>query len=399
MVQESKVNSTKGKTSQSGRSMVEMLGVLAIVGVLSVGGINAYSTAMKKHKANELLKQASMHAVEVSSQIMNDKEPTGLSDFGTGLKIRLDTVGMVGQTTFKLILSDVDGDVCEQLKSMKGGMVRDATCDDTTATLTYYKNLATNDVEGAKSPTGEKEDLACKDVECEEGLTCFHGECKCSNGVSKCGEECCDEGYTCSRDEGGNAYGCVAVTDDSECLSNADCGENEYCKITATRDEELLSCYTDMKGVCTSNTDILYPAEIGIGDIEGLSEERRLMINNSFGSTTKMSWWAAANWCASHGRSLFYKDDFDCKRLSGYVDTEAGYCCLEDKDCNLDPVDQSITLKAFSVAYAEHSHKRVWIGSVRNSCSAFGVYMPTGVTGTIDDSALSNKIMYRALCK
>ncbi|MBQ2811478.1 MAG: type II secretion system protein [Alphaproteobacteria bacterium] len=35
---------------QSGRSMVEMLGVLAIIGVLSVGGIAGYSKAMFKHK-------------------------------------------------------------------------------------------------------------------------------------------------------------------------------------------------------------------------------------------------------------------------------------------------------------------------------------------------------------
>ena len=31
------------KTSDSGRSMIEMLGVLAIIGVLSVGGIAGYS--------------------------------------------------------------------------------------------------------------------------------------------------------------------------------------------------------------------------------------------------------------------------------------------------------------------------------------------------------------------
>ena len=39
------------KRSQKGRSMVEMLGVLAIVGVLSVGGVYGYGVAMKKHKA------------------------------------------------------------------------------------------------------------------------------------------------------------------------------------------------------------------------------------------------------------------------------------------------------------------------------------------------------------
>jgi len=41
--------------NESGRSMVEMLGVLAIIGVLSVGGIAGYKMAMDKNKANEIL--------------------------------------------------------------------------------------------------------------------------------------------------------------------------------------------------------------------------------------------------------------------------------------------------------------------------------------------------------
>ena len=40
-------------TTQSGRSMVEMLGVLAIIGVLSVGAIAGYSKAMMKYKLNK----------------------------------------------------------------------------------------------------------------------------------------------------------------------------------------------------------------------------------------------------------------------------------------------------------------------------------------------------------
>ena len=39
--------------TQSGRSMVEMLGVLAIIGVLSVGAIAGYSKAMMKYKLNK----------------------------------------------------------------------------------------------------------------------------------------------------------------------------------------------------------------------------------------------------------------------------------------------------------------------------------------------------------
>ncbi len=38
---------------QRGRSMIEMLGVLAIIGVLSVGGVAGYSKAMMKWKINK----------------------------------------------------------------------------------------------------------------------------------------------------------------------------------------------------------------------------------------------------------------------------------------------------------------------------------------------------------
>ncbi|MCP4393784.1 MAG: hypothetical protein GY804_05895 [Alphaproteobacteria bacterium] len=41
-----------GNAGQSGRSMIEMLGVLAIVGVLSVGALAGYSMAMERYHAN-----------------------------------------------------------------------------------------------------------------------------------------------------------------------------------------------------------------------------------------------------------------------------------------------------------------------------------------------------------
>ena len=49
-----------GTFSQSGRSMIEMLGVLAIIAVLSVGGIAGYSKAMEKFKVNKLISEYNM---------------------------------------------------------------------------------------------------------------------------------------------------------------------------------------------------------------------------------------------------------------------------------------------------------------------------------------------------
>ena len=50
--------------SENGRSMVEMLGVLTIIGVLSVGAIAGYSKAMMKYKLNQ-------HAQAVNMLINN----------------------------------------------------------------------------------------------------------------------------------------------------------------------------------------------------------------------------------------------------------------------------------------------------------------------------------------
>ena len=47
------------KINESGRSMIEMLGVLAIIGVLSVGGIAGYSKAMSKYRVNKTIDQIS----------------------------------------------------------------------------------------------------------------------------------------------------------------------------------------------------------------------------------------------------------------------------------------------------------------------------------------------------
>jgi len=54
-----------GADAQSGRSMIEMLGVLAIIGVLSVGGIAGYSKAMHKYRVNKTIEQITLIAGNV----------------------------------------------------------------------------------------------------------------------------------------------------------------------------------------------------------------------------------------------------------------------------------------------------------------------------------------------
>ncbi len=67
------------KNTQSGRSMIEMLGVLAIIGVLSVGGIAGYSKAMQKYRINKTIEQITLIAGNVRAFFGPQRSYSGLS--------------------------------------------------------------------------------------------------------------------------------------------------------------------------------------------------------------------------------------------------------------------------------------------------------------------------------
>ena len=67
------------KTNESGRSMIEMLGVLAIIGVLSVGGIAGYSKAMNKFKTNKVADNVSMIVANIKTMYAQQKTYNGLT--------------------------------------------------------------------------------------------------------------------------------------------------------------------------------------------------------------------------------------------------------------------------------------------------------------------------------
>lgn len=68
------------RVNEQGRSMIEMLGVLAIVGVLSVGGIAGYSKAMNKFKTNKVIDQVNMIATNVRTMYSSQKSYSGLKN-------------------------------------------------------------------------------------------------------------------------------------------------------------------------------------------------------------------------------------------------------------------------------------------------------------------------------
>ena len=74
--------------NQNGRSMIEMLGVLAIIGVLSVGGIAGYSKAMMKYRINKTIEQITLIAGNVRTFFASQGNYAGLhSENNDGRKI------------------------------------------------------------------------------------------------------------------------------------------------------------------------------------------------------------------------------------------------------------------------------------------------------------------------
>ena len=103
------------KYNQSGRSMIEMLGVLAIVGVLSAGGIAGYSMAMQTRK----LYKGDYTDLDIQDLIDAGKITDITNPFGGNLSI--DTSGW-GNDMFAIVVpGNIPADVCTDIVQVDWG--------------------------------------------------------------------------------------------------------------------------------------------------------------------------------------------------------------------------------------------------------------------------------------
>ena len=117
--------------NEEGRSMVEMLGVLAIIGVLSVGGIAGYTMAMRKYKANEILNTASMLAV-LAKSANGGSGASSLTMANAGLSAPFGSVDMTASGADTgvpdITVSSVgDDDVCNAVKAATNAAIYTVT--------------------------------------------------------------------------------------------------------------------------------------------------------------------------------------------------------------------------------------------------------------------------------
>ena len=149
------------KKLESGRSMVEMLGVLAIIGVLSVGGIAGYSLSMRRHRANGVADTVAKYALvaygHCQQKLLNgDVTDTssctpgkGITTFANagigslpsgvasnGITLNDITSDSSGVDTVKINVKFSDQKLCQALASITGG-----TCGtNNTVTVSIKQN-------------------------------------------------------------------------------------------------------------------------------------------------------------------------------------------------------------------------------------------------------------------
>lgn len=148
------------KSSQSGRSMVEMLGALVIIGVLSIGAIVGYSYSMNKYRANETTQDINLRMLDLMTQLTRhpDMEPNLSSSWGTkGKFYPMDVVYDPDTFEYALEVENVSQSVCQMVfdnlitsYSIEIGTERyiettnDAICGETN-TMAFYLEKAPDD--------------------------------------------------------------------------------------------------------------------------------------------------------------------------------------------------------------------------------------------------------------
>lgn len=112
---------------ETGRGMVEMLGVLAIIGVLTIGAIWGYNHAMKIYRVNEMIEALNRQAVlasaakAVGADLPKSEWETSAAGFEIEYNPTYTEDGEVYDNFFTLTIKNVPNDLLEMLIKREGG--------------------------------------------------------------------------------------------------------------------------------------------------------------------------------------------------------------------------------------------------------------------------------------
>ena len=176
------------KHCESGRSLVEMLGTLAIMGLIGITGLQGFTYAMKRHRANELLNEANKRAIMVATDLMTGKKPEDISitgfpenSYGT-FKAQIEPEG---NDKFKMTVTGLEEGTCELLDSLAKGPIRRINCKEESSAEIFFNNDLSTEERASDYNTPETCQPPFK--WCSGSNTCTSEEsCTCSGTKPAC---------------------------------------------------------------------------------------------------------------------------------------------------------------------------------------------------------------------
>ncbi|MBR6674499.1 MAG: hypothetical protein IKL32_01090 [Alphaproteobacteria bacterium] len=165
---------SKTRTAESGRSMVEMLGTLAIIGVLSIGGIMGYSYGMDKYHANQTINDVNLRAVDLISQLSQGHTPNldswaTISTAGYPISLNSDEA----PTNYYIKVEKVPFDVCDMIAQNMPDTVK-ILVDNATQACANGENVMDFTYAGFEMTNGgENDEEKCGDTVCGECQKCY----------------------------------------------------------------------------------------------------------------------------------------------------------------------------------------------------------------------------------
>ncbi len=238
-----------GMSPQSGRSMIEMLAVLAIIGVLTVGGIAAYSFAVTKHRANQIYNQVDLRAVTAFSNPIVRQTQIGNTFFLPGFDDTFENMpyehSKIGYAAFQIKVTNVPQKVCRRLQDMTFKLPRQVTlngedvssaCGAQNTFVFVYDGLSVGKPSSGVTPI---------DCDCSGCQSCESGTCQDNDNLCGPKEVCVSGRCQCASDYTECRGGCYTACGDGLMRDPISCDcvcEPQECPAFAQWDETSCSC-------------------------------------------------------------------------------------------------------------------------------------------------------------
>ena len=232
------------RIAEHGRSMVETIGVLAVIGVLTIGGIAGYNYGINKHRANQVLQDIRL----IYQETKYPNSVRQIVETGSFPDMELDTQSPYDysfdfpdlndfiyesstETTPNLISVNVSGvpdTACDILLKTKPEYVLILkangqsvwTCDKDENELSYIFEITSDSLEYGTCSVCTGKHCFDDDLNCPEGEYCYNDTCsRCAHGYTENKSGQCVQ---CSASWNG-----INTVDEENCLR---CGDNAYSK-------------------------------------------------------------------------------------------------------------------------------------------------------------------------